>query len=472
MKTYQPYVSGNFIDADNFLSVVERYTQNTFATVGLCNKDMLEQAISGAVASEGKMSYLSSYEKYEILNFISQHLHYEKEHFAKIISSETGKPLKFARIEAERCSDVFLIAAEEAKRIQSEYIRLDWKPYGKNKEALIKMFPVGVVAGITPFNFPLLLVAHKVAPAIAAGCPIILKPATSTPVSALELARIIKDSHLPKEAFSVLPMYHNIAQNLIKDERIKKISFTGSADIGWKIKQECGKKRVTMELGGNSAVIVTPSSNLSEAVVKCVTGAFAYSGQICIHTQRIFVHKSVYNAFISDFVQKTKEWKKGDPLDESTDVSVMIDEGNAIRVEQWVNEAVQDGASIIVGGKRQDNYFEPTVLTNTKAFMKVRKEEIFGPVVCIEPYSDFQEAISNVNDSVYGLQCGVFTNQINEMNKAFNDIQTGGVLINESATFRIDLMPFGGIKYSGQGREGIKYAIIEMSEMKLLLKPC
>jgi acyl-CoA reductase-like NAD-dependent aldehyde dehydrogenase len=471
MMELHPYVAGFFVETENRLNVTEKFTGKVMANVGMACSDMLETAISAAVKCEKHLVRMSSSRKYEILRFIYEKLLEEKEHFARIISMEAGKPLKFALIEAERAAQTFLTAAEEAKRIHSEHLLLDWFPHGEGKEAIIKLFPVGTVAGITPFNFPLNLVAHKVAPAIAAACPMILKPASSTPLSALELARIIDMSPLPKGALSVLPMSHGVSAPLIEDERIKKISFTGSPQVGWKMKSECGRKRITLELGGNAAAVVAQSANLNEAVSKCVTGAFAYSGQVCIHTQRIFVHQSLYDNFLNEFLQKTALWKAGNPLEMETAVSVMIDEHNAIRVEQWIHEAMSQGAKCVAGGKRQGSFVEPTVLVNTNPQMSVWKDEVFGPVVIIHPYDDFQDAINMVNDSDFGLQAGVFTNSIDEMNRAFAQIDVGGVLINESPTFRVDHMPYGGIKQSGFGREGLKYAINEMSEMKVLLKP-
>lgn len=470
MVHYRMYSSGNFVESTNYMIVKNKYSSEEYARVSLADDNILEHCIASAVSAEAKMEEQSSYKRYSILKHISDLILKYKQHLAEIISIEAGKPLKYSLIEAERASQTFLIAAEETKRIHSEIYPLDWFS-DIRKEAIVKMFPLGTVAGITPFNFPLNLVAHKVAPAIAAGCPIILKPASATPLSALELAKIIDKTELTKGAFSVLPMSHDVSKKIIEDERIKKISFTGSQDFGWELKSRCGKKRVTLELGGNAAAIVTMSANIDEAVAKCVTGAFAFSGQVCIHTQRIFVHESIYDDFLNKFVQKTLTLKIGNPLEPETEFAVMIDEANAMRVESWVNEALEQGAKILCGGVRSKNYYSPTVLINTTAEMKVRKDEIFAPVVCIEKYRNFDEAIELVNDSVYGLQAGVFTNNIDEMNKAFRFIKTGGILINESPTYRLDQMPYGGLKDSGFGKEGVKYAILEMSEMKVLLKP-
>lgn len=473
MLQYTPFVAGQFYNNAqlNYFLVNDKFSGEPIASVYYANESLVEQSISEAYQARRKLASLSGWEKSNYLRKISELILQEKQHLATIIAKEAGKPLKYALIEVERASQVFLVAAEETLRIGGEILSLDWFPQGLGKEAIIKYFPIGVVVGITPFNFPLNLVAHKIAPAMAVGCPFILKPASYTPLSSLELANLIQKTDIPKGALSVLPIEHKLTKSLIEDERISKLSFTGSPEVGWKLKQQCGRKKITLELGGNAAAVITPSCNLTEAVNKCVNGAFAYSGQICIHTQRIFVHKSIFDSFINAFIEKTKKMKYGNPTDHETDFSVMIDESNAIRVEEWIKKAIESGASCLYGGKRNKNFVEPTVLTNTNPSMKVWKEEIFGPVVLIEPYKDFVDAIEMVNDTKYGLQAGVFTDNLTEINLAFRLIETGAVLINESPTFRIDHMPYGGIKCSGYGREGVRFAMIEMCEMKVLLKP-
>jgi glyceraldehyde-3-phosphate dehydrogenase (NADP+) len=363
------------------------------------------------------------------------------------------------------------VAAEEAKRLPREYISLDWTPAGAGKEGLIKYFPIGLVAGIAPFNFPLNLAVHKIAPAIAAGNVIILKPARSTPLSTLELAKIIDKTDLPKGAFSVLPLDRKAGNQLVTDERIKMLSFTGSPAIGWQMKQQAGRKKVLLELGGNAGVIVSDSANLDIAVGKCLVGSFAYSGQVCIHVQRIYIHEKVFERFVEKFIEGTKKLKYGDPQEATTEISSMIDEDNAIRVENWVDEAVTDGAKILHGGKRNGTYFEPTIITNTKKQMNVCALEIFGPVVTLEKVKDFETSIFEINDSQYGLQAGVFTDSLEEMNRAFNELEVGGVVLNDVPSFRVDHMPYGGLKNSGFGREGLKYSIFEQMEPKLLVKP-
>lgn len=340
---------------------------------------------------------------------------------------------------------------------------------GEKKEGHVKYFPIGIVAGIAPFNFPLNLAVHKIAPAIAVGCPIVLKPASATPLSTLELAKIIDKSDLPKGSVSILPMDRKTGNAIVTDERFNLLSFTGSPVVGWEMKKQAGKKKIVLELGGNAGVIVTSLDNIDTVIEKCIVGGFSYSGQICIHAQRFFVQQNIFDTFLEKFTERTKKLKYGDPLDATTDVSVMIDEENALRVESWINEAVVQGAKIICGGKRTGSYVEPTILTNTTTQMKISAEEAFGPIVCIEKYNTIEEAVTLINDTKFGLQCGVFTNLLSEVNYCFNNIETGGVIINDVPTFRVDHMPYGGIKDSGLGREGVKYAMLDMLEPKLLV---
>jgi len=402
--------------------------------------------------------------------FIANELKKRKLEFAEVLSLESAKPIKYAVGEIDRSIQTFTVAAEEAKRLSAEYMSLDWTPAGEDKKGLVKYFPVGLVAGISPFNFPMNLAVHKIAPAIAAGCPIILKPSSSTPLSTLKLAQIIAQTDLPKGAISILPMDRETGNLLVTDNRFKLLSFTGSPEVGWKMKSQAGKKKVVLELGGNAGVIVTNSADLDLAVQKCLVGGFAYSGQVCIHAQRIYVQEEIFKEFVSKFIPLVQNLKVGDPINSETDISSMIDEQNAIRVEQWVDEAVLDGASVLTGGKRNDSYYSPTILSKTTDEMKICALEVFGPVVTLEPFKSFEEAIDNVNKSDFGLQAGVFTNKIDEMNLAFNKLEVGGVIINDVPTFRVDHMPYGGVKDSGLGREGVKYAIHDMVEAKILVK--
>ncbi len=450
--------------------VIYPYTQHAFAETYLATENELENAVIMAQEIKEDMKNMPSFMKYEILMSISEMLNGDKDKMAEIICMEAGKPLKYAKAEVERVIQVFIIAAEESKRLPKEYISLDWTPAGKGKEGFIKYFPVGIVAGISPFNFPINLAVHKIAPAIAAGCPIILKPASSTPLATLELAKIIDKTNLPKGAVSILPMDRKTGNRLVTDERFRLLSFTGSPEVGWQMKKDAGKKKVVLELGGNAGVIVTGSADIELALQRCLAGGYAYSGQVCIHVQRIYIDKSIYKEFEQEYVKAVLTLKYGDPLKNDTEISVMIDEANAERVEDWVNDALKAGAKLLCGGKRNGAYYEPTVLTNTKSGMKVNSQEIFGPVVTIEPYNNFEEAINRLNEGRYGLQAGVFTNEQKEINYAFGHLEVGGVIINDVPTFRVDHMPYGGMKDSGMGREGVKYAIMDMMEAKILVQ--
>ncbi len=470
MKQYKLYLAGEFRETRNSTEVRNPFNNEVIGLVSIASKNDLEDAIVVAEAVFSEFRKLPSYQRYKILMQICNELDNEKERLSKILAAEAAKPIRLAVAEIDRAVETFRIAAEESKRLPREYISLDWTSAGLNKEGLVKYFPVGLVAGIAPFNFPINLAVHKIAPAIAAGCPIILKPSTSTPLSMLELAKIIDNSDLPKGAVSILPMDRQTGNQLVTDERFKLLSFTGSPEVGWKMKQQAGKKKVVLELGGNAGAIITETCDFDWAMRRCLGGGFSYAGQVCIHTQRIYVHESIFNPFAKLYVEKANKLKFGDPIDPSTDISSMIDETNAIRVETWVNEAVIEGAQILSGGKRNGSFYEPTVLTNTEPSMKVCEMEVFGPVVVIESYNNFHEAVKQINNGRYGLQAGVFTNRIDEMNYAFEHLEVGGVIINDVPTFRVDNMPYGGVKDSGFGREGVKYAILDMMEPRLLIK--
>ncbi len=470
MEEYKIYVAGEFRTTDTPLPVSNPYNGEVFATTWLAGAAELEEAIKAALAAGEEMAALPVYRRYEILSQISDALKSDRERLARVLAQESGKPMRYALGELDRASQTFRVAAEESKRLPGEYISIDWTPPGAGKEGWVKYFPVGLMAGISPFNFPLNLAVHKIAPAIAAGNPVILKPSRSTPLSTLELARIIDKTSLPRGAVSILPMDREAGNQLVTDPRIKMLSFTGSPAVGWKMKKEAGKKKVLLELGGNAGVIVSDTADIDLAVAKCVIGGYAYSGQVCIHVQRIYVQERIFDEFAEKFSEKVRNLRFGDPLDPETEISVMIDGENAQRVQEWVDESVEQGARILLGGKKKDAYFEPTVLTKTATEMKVCSLEIFGPVVTLERFGDFHMAVDFINDSRYGLQAGVFTNRLDEMNFAFNHIKVGGVIINDVPTFRVDHMPYGGVKDSGYGREGVKYSIHEMMEPRLLVK--
>lgn len=470
MEKVKAYVGGNFKTTSTLLKVTNPYTNSKFKEVYQAGIEELEDAIRSAQEIEEVLGNLPCHKKYSILMEIASRMKEKRDEFAHTITIEAGKPIRFSYAETDRAIQTFIVAAEESKRLPSEYFQIDWTPQGEGKEGLVKYFPVGLIAGISPFNFPLNLSVHKIAPAIAAGCPIILKPARTTPLSALLLAEIVNQTELPKGALSILPMNREIGNQLVTDERFNLLSFTGSPEVGWEMKKHAGKKRVVLELGGNAGVIITPTASIDQALIKCINGSFSYSGQVCIHTQRIYIHKDKFDEFTNRFLGKVKELIIGDPMNPSTDISSMIDFENAIRVEDWVNEAIRNGAKKLIGGERKGSYFEPTVLTNTKRSMKVCNSEVFGPVVVLEPYSSLSDAIAEINSSEYGLQAGIFTNSIDEQNTAFSKIKTGAVIINDTPTFRVDHMPYGGIKKSGFGREGVKYSILDMLEPRLLVR--
>jgi glyceraldehyde-3-phosphate dehydrogenase (NADP+) len=470
MEEYKIYLAGDFVATDNALEVHNPYYEKAFAKTYLAGKEELEKAIVSAEKVTKTMRDLPSFERYEILMQIAQGLKDNLNEIAQILSDESGKPMRYAKGEIQRSIQTFTVAAEEAKRLPSEVMSLDWTPAGKGKNGVVRYFPVGLVAGISPFNFPMNLAVHKIAPAIAAGCPIILKPSTNTPLSTLALAKIIDKTSLPKGAISILPMSREEGNQLVTDDRFKLLSFTGSPYVGWLMKAQAGRKKVLLELGGNAGMVVTKSADLDLAVAKAAIGGFAYSGQVCIHAQRIYVAKEIFDAFAQKFIEVVNNLKVGNPTEDSTEISAMIDENNAKRVEAWVNEAVEEGAKVLCGGHRKGTYYEPTVLSDTKPKMKVCALEVFGPVVTLEEFADFKEVIDEVNESEFGLQAGVFTNQIDEMDYAFTNLEVGGVIINDSPIFRVDHMPYGGIKDSGLGREGLKYAIQEMMEARILVR--
>lgn len=470
METRKVYSGGQFCATTQQYSVENPYSGEVMANVYLAGKAELENSINAAQSVRKQLANLPAYERSNALLTVAQYLKERRQSIAETLSLEAAKPIKLALGEVDRAIQTFLVGAEEAKRLPSEYLSLDWTPAGKGKEGIVKYFPIGLVAAISPFNFPLNLTAHKLAPAIAAGCPIILKPARSTPLSALALAEAFDATALPKGSVSILPMDRVSGNQLVTDDRFALLTFTGSPQVGWKMKSEAGRKRVVLELGGNAGVIVSDSCNLAMAVEKCVSGAFSYAGQVCIHTQRIYVQRNIFDSFLEKFLSLVDQLRVGPPDHLDTDISSMIDEANAIRVEQWINEAVDQGARVLYGGARVGTLHGPTVLTGTQPSMKVCSLEVFGPVVSVEPFDRFDEAVEAINNSPYGLQAGVFTNSIQEMNHAFSDLNVGGVIVNDVPTFRVDHMPYGGVKDSGLGREGVKYAMHDMLEPRLLVK--
>jgi glyceraldehyde-3-phosphate dehydrogenase (NADP+) len=469
MKPRPIYLAGAFELTDNIVPVVNPFNGLPVAQVCQADEKILNEAIEAAVRCKSEYKSWSSLKIYKALLKISAALELQEERFVQTIIDESGKPRMYAKSEVQRAVETFRFAAMESTRLPHQLLSLDDAASGAGLMGRVQYTSAGIVAGISPFNFPLNLVAHKVAPAIATKSPILLKPSSKTPLTALLLAEIIDSCDLPKGAFSVLPCTRKLGYALVEDPRIQVLSFTGSAEVGWELKARAGKKKVVLELGGNAAAIVHEDADYDAALNECLIGAFAYSGQVCIHTQRIYVHKALFDHFVADFVVKALEITNQDPNLDSCRMSVMIDESNAMRVEDWVTEAVQQGAELLCGGVRTGSYISPTVLTRTRSGMKVHDEEVFGPVVCINSYTSIDEAVHYVNDSKFGLQAAVFTRDQGIIEKAYAQIEVGGVIINRATTFRTDQMPYGGIKDSGFGREGIRYAMMDFLEPKLLV---
>jgi acyl-CoA reductase-like NAD-dependent aldehyde dehydrogenase len=463
------FVDGKWIEEGDPVEIRAPYDGSVIGSVFQGTREHAEAAIVAAVKAFGTTRRLPAFERQRVLRRVSQSISERKLEFAHTLAQEAGKPIKAARSEVERAIFTFNVAAEESTRIYGEYLPLDWQEYTAGRWGIVRRFPLGPIAGITPFNFPLNLVAHKVAPAIAAGCSMVLKPAPQTPFSALLLAEAVQQAGWPDGGLSVLPLSNEDAGLLVTDERIKLISFTGSAAVGWQIKKNAGKKKVVLELGGNAGVIVHNDTDLAYAADRCVAGSFGYAGQTCISVQRILVERSVCAKFIDLLLTGVKQLKTGDPLDETTDLGPLIRESDAVRTSDWVQEAVRGGARLLCGGQRRGAMLEPTVLTGTRPEMKVNCQEIFGPVVTVEPYDDFNQALRQINNSLYGLQAGIFTRDAKLLFNAYEELEVGALIAGDVPAFRIDQMPYGGVKDSGLGREGLRYAIEEMTEPKLLV---
>jgi len=462
------FVGGQWIEDGSTAEIKSPYDGSRVGVVTLAGPRQIEQAIAASAGAFQVTRKLPAFERQRVLRSISAKIAERREQFARTMALEAGKPIKTARAEVDRAIFTFSVAAEESVRIGGEFLPLDLQEFTAGRWGIVRRFPVGPIAAITPFNFPLNLVAHKVAPAIASGCSIVLKPAPQTPLTALLLAEVVHEAGLPAGGLNVIPTTNEDAALIVSDDRLKMLSFTGSSAVGWKLKASAGKKKVTLELGGNAAAIIHNDADLGFAAERCAVAGFAYSGQSCISVQRILVHKSAFDAFLQKFVERVKKLKPGDPLDESTDLGPLIRESDAERAVKWVQEAVVAGARLIIGGGRKGSTVEPTILTNTRAEMKVNCEEVFAPVKTVEPYEDFGDALASVNRSPYGLQAGLFTNDARLIFRAYDELEVGGLIVGDVPTFRIDHMPYGGVKDSGLGREGLRYAIEEMTEPKLL----
>lgn len=453
------------------LEVRSPWDQGLVGRVTVATRADARQAVNHASASLRRTRSLPRWKRREILEDVAAALIEQKERFAHLVMAEAGKPVRLARAEVDRAVLTFKTAAEEAARVGGETLPLDLTQGNEGRWGLVQRFPVGPVLAITPFNFPLNLAAHKVAPAIAAGCPVILKPAPQTPFTALALGEVILKAGWPEEALAVLTLENADAAWLAeKEDRIKLVSFTGSGKVGWELKMHSGHKRVLLELGGNAALIVHNDwQDLDEAAQKTAHAAFGYAGQSCISVQRVYVQRSVFQTFLWKLVDHAAKLVVGDPTNEATDVGPMIRLSDAERVEAWVKEAVEGGAKMVVGGERKGSVISPGILTGTKPGMKVRDEEVFGPVVAVEPYGDFEEALAEVNHSKYGLQAGLMTRDAGRIMTAYRELEVGALIVGDTPTWRLDPMPYGGIKDSGLGREGIRSAIEEMTEPRMLV---
>ena len=469
-KVYKTLIGGKWEEGSASLEVTNKHSGEIIGSVPLTDKQSFERTILAAQDGFSRISSMPAYQRSAVLQRTSERIEEQKDQITRIIAAEAGKAWKHARAEVERAVQTFKFASEEAKSIHGETVPMDASVGGERRIGFYLRFPVGIVGAISPFNFPLNLVAHKVAPAIAAGCSVVLKPASMTPLTSLKLGEIMMEAGLPDGALNVIVGPGSTVGNwLVADERVSMITFTGSPPVGRDIKSKSGLKKVTLELGSNSACIIDESADLDLAVPRCIVGSFAYAGQVCISVQRIYIHRKVYDEFTKRFVQGTQRLKLGDPLAPETDVGPMITEEDAKRTESWVNEAVSGGAEILIGGKRERNLYHPTVLAKVKPDMKVMAIEVFAPVVCLVPFDDFSDAVRMADDSVYGLQAGVYTSDIEKAFEAVKGIRVGGVIVNDVPTYRADQMPYGGVKESGMGREGLKFAVEEMTDIKMVV---
>jgi acyl-CoA reductase-like NAD-dependent aldehyde dehydrogenase len=468
-KNYPFFVAGKSVSEGRPLELVSPYDGSPAGVTYWATAEQLEQAIRAAVAAFETTKRLPAYERQRVLRAISDSIAARREEFARLMALEAGKPIKTARAEIDRAVFTFAVAAEESVRIGGEWLPMDLQASTAGHMAIVRLFPLGPIAAITPFNFPLNLVAHKVAPAIAAGCTMVLKPAPKTPLCALLLTEIVEKAGWPAGALNALSLSNEDAARMVADDRLKLLTFTGSGAVGWALKARAGKKKVALELGGNAAVIVHGDADVDFAAERCALGGFSYAGQSCISVQRIFVQRNVEEKFTASLLSRVSKLKAGDPLDEATDVGPMINEDAAKRAAAWVDDAAKSGAKILAGGKRNGAFMEPTVLSHTKPDMRVNCEEVFAPVVVVEPYDDFGDALRRVNDSPYGLQAGLFTRDAKLIFQAYEELEVGGLIVGDMSSFRIDHMPYGGVKDSGLGREGLRYAIEDMTEPRLLV---
>ena len=466
---YPLYLANEAKQLNTNLAVTDKFTGKVVTRVALADAATIDAAIAAAAAAAEPMARMAAYERQDVLAHCVKRFQERQDELAYALCVEAGKPIRDSRGEVSRLIDTFRIAAEESVRITGEIQPLDISARNRGYQGMWKRVPIGPCSFISPFNFPLNLAAHKIAPAVAVGCPFVMKPASRTPLGAIIIGEVLAETKLPKGAFSILPASRNGADLFTTDDRLKLLSFTGSPDVGWDLKARAGKKKVVLELGGNAAVIIDADADLDDAVARVVFGAFYQSGQSCISVQRIIVHESVYDEFRDRLVAKTKTLVAGNPQDENTFIGPMIDVKEASRLDTWVQEAVAEGGKLLCGGKRDGAMLEATLLEGVDRNTKLYREEAFGPVAGLSKFSDFDNALDEVNDSKFGLQVGIFTRDLYKMLKAWDQLDVGGVVIGDVPSYRVDNMPYGGVKDSGLGREGIRFAIEDMTEIRNLV---
>jgi acyl-CoA reductase-like NAD-dependent aldehyde dehydrogenase len=470
-KTYPFYLANRPEQTNTDLAVTDKYSGEVVTRVAMAGEADIDRAIGAAVEAAAPMRQMESYERQAVLQHCVSRFTERAEELAQTLCVEAGKPIKDSRGEVSRLIHTFNVAAEESVRMYGEVLPMDVSPRGAGYTGMWKRVPIGPCSFISPFNFPLNLAAHKVAPALAAGCPFVLKPASLTPIGALLIGEVLAETDLPPGTFSILPCRRDGARLFTEDERLKLLSFTGSPEVGWHLKSRAGKKRVVLELGGNAACIVDEDirgAYLDDAVERMIVGAFYQSGQSCIGVQRVLVHESLYEEFKERFVAATRALVHGDPRDENTFIGPMISESEAARLHSWIEAAVEDGATVLCGGQRDGAMLQATLLEGVDPTLELSCKEAFGPVALLRPFSDFSAALAEVNDSAFGLQAGIFTRDLYRAQQAWDQLDVGGVLIGEVPNWRIDHMPYGGVKDSGLGREGIRWAIEDMTEVRLL----
>ncbi|MEH6347557.1 MAG: aldehyde dehydrogenase family protein [Bermanella sp.] len=468
-KSYPYYLANKAVYANEDLKVLDKYSGEVATVVAMADSSVIDAAIAASVKATEPMAKMAAYERQAVLDHCVKRFRERFDELAEALCIEAGKPIKDAQGEVTRLIDTFRIAAEESTRIGGEVIPMDISPRAKGYTGMSKRVPIGPCSFISPFNFPLNLAAHKVAPAIAAGCPFVLKPASLTPIGAIIIGEVLAETDLPEGAFSILPCRRDGAALFTEDDRLKLLSFTGSPDVGWALKAKAGKKPVVLELGGNAACVVDHDSDIEDAVSRIVFGAFYQSGQSCIGVQRIYVHEKIYAQFKEKMVAATKALKMGDPKDPETFIGPMISVNEATRLDNWVQEAVAGGADLLCGGKRDGAMLEATLLEGVSQNQNIRDEEAFGPVAILDSFNDFDEVLKEINTSKFGLQAGIFTRDLYKAQKAWDTLEVGGVVIGDVPSWRVDHMPYGGVKDSGLGREGIRYAIEDMTELRLMV---